>query len=419
MYLKKKRVIGVCVIVCLIVVVIILKRYVNNELSVVIPLINEHGVLKMQIGFHNYNGFNLTMTLDIQTHDNIIANTSFGNIPNILQEDAYILQQDCFMIGHIFQPGVLQNDTISITTNTQQSITFNNFQFYNLYLIQFNNISTLSFAHTHRKGHTDLPLPLTNFIQRSIPHIAYSNNYTSTPSFGIGVTPNSNNNMQLSLGIIPKTNMPYHAECDIIDNQWACSGISISLLKSNNEIKYEGDYMFTKAVFQTNTEHIYVSNGFMDLLYLHIFGELIDKEICVYVYGDSETQELTCGCSDLDSFPDFVFNISGITFMFNGIDLFSKRGALCYFVIKEKGSNNPDKEGIVIGSKFYEKYYTEFDYDNNKIHFSSKTAYNINNNNSSTNTNIKFILITIILILNISTLIYYCISNKHNTLNGN
>jgi hypothetical protein len=422
MYLNKIKSIGVCVCVVVVVIVGLIGIAIwmkhNGGLSVVIPLINEHGVLKIQMAFHNYNGYNLTMTLDIQTHDNMIANTSFGNIPNILQEDAYILQQDSFMIGHIFQPGVIQNDTIYITTNAQQLLTFPNFQFYNLYLIQFNNISTLSFAHTHRKGHSDQSLPLTNFIQRSIPHIAYNNNYTNTPSFGIGINNNNNNNMQLSLGIIPKMNMPYHAQCDIVDAQWACSNISISLLKSNNEIKYEGDYMFTKAVFQTNTDHIYVSGGFMDFLYLHIFGELIDKEICVYVYGDSETQELTCGCSDLESFPNFVFNISGITFTFNGIDLFSKRGALCYFVIKEKGSNNPDKEGIVIGSKFYEKYYTEFDYDNNKIHFSSKTAYTMYNDTNTTITSIKFILIVIILILNISNLIYYFIFNKYNMLNN-
>ena len=183
---------------------------------------------------------------------------------------------------------------------------------------------------------------------------------------------------------------------------------------TNQEIKYAGDYTFSKAVFQTNTEHIYVSSGFMDFLYLHIFGELIDKEVCVFVYGDSETQELTCGCSELDPFPNFVFNINGISFRFNGIDLFSKRGALCYFVIKEKGSNNPDKEGVVIGSKFYDKYYTEFDYDNNKIHFSSKTAFNMNDS-KPTNTNIKLILLIIIIVTNIANLIYYYIVNQINT----
>ena len=109
----------------------------------------------------------------------------------------------------------------------------------------------------------------------------------------------------------------------------------------------------------------------------------VNKGICIEYNNVFE-----CNCSDnylYNTFPNITFTIDGIEHIMKSKELFYKNNeGKCTFIIEP----NSLKNEWVLGTMFYNKYFTVFDYEQSEIIFHSDTQLTNINNSKGHNTHI-------------------------------
>ena len=243
----------------------------------------------------------------------------------------------------------------SSITIPESNITLNNFTYFftiDLFFLAFDSIplayqfknSSYSFVHT---------LYNLKYINRKSFNFIFHNRDNGTLTFG---EPISNFNKK-----------PYQTSCNIDKNlnTWTCKLVEI---KVNNNI-----YLNTHiSLFQSNVRPIRVPKDFMKYLNETIFNKLYSEKFCVYeLYWDCET--IKCECDKIQQDIRIDFDFDNNVFSLYKDDLFQKVNNSCNFLIEEniKGGNK-----WFIGTAFYYKYITDFDYDNARVTFFSDNPFN-------------------------------------------
>ena len=107
--------------------------------------------------------------------------------------------------------------------------------------------------------------------------------------------------------------------------------------------------------------------------------KFINRGLCI-----ENVNEFECKCSDdlFDEFSDFTFTIDDTEHTMKSKELFIKNQEnRCTFTI---GRNYVNGNEWVIGTMFYKKYFTVFDYDAKEIVFYSDTQLRHRKNYSTT-----------------------------------
>ena len=205
-------------------------------------------------------------------------------------------------------------------------------------------------------------------------------------------------------------NKPYKYKCKVISgsSKWKCNLSKVNYKFSTVEMNYH----ITKTMyFQANDYKILAPDDFMYSIRNIVMERFINKGICIEYNNVFE-----CKCSDDDlynTFPNITFTIDGIEHIMKSKELFYKNNeGKCTFIIERNGLNE-----WILGTMFYKKYFTVFDYEQSEIIFYSDTQLNNNNNNgrntyttsSSTNNNLVIIALLKVIITLLTITIFVLI----------
>lgn len=243
----------------------------------------------------------------------------------------------------------------SSITFKESNVTINNFTFFfttDLFFIAFDSVP--------------LAYQFKN-ISYSFPHTLYNLKYINRRSFTFIFQNRDNGTLIFGESISNYIKKPYQTSCNIDRNLniWSCKLVEI---KVNNNIYSNTDI----SLFQSNVKAIKAPKQFMKYLNETIFDKLYSEKFCVYeLYWDCET--IKCECDKIQQDIRIDFNFDNNIFSFFKDDLFQQVNKSCSFLIEEniKGENK-----WFIGTSFYHKYITDFDYDNARVTFFSDSPFN-------------------------------------------
>ena len=81
--------------------------------------------------------------------------------------------------------------------------------------------------------------------------------------------------------------------------------------------------------------------------------------------------QYTIDCSNLSTLPDLEFTINGEAWKVPGKDLVIQSGGTCLFAMM--GMDIPTGPKWILGDVFMRKFYTVFDYENERVGFAEPT----------------------------------------------
>lgn len=244
----------------------------------------------------------------------------------------------------------------SSITFIESNITLNNFTFFfttDLFFIAFDSVP--------------LAYQFKN-VSYSFVHTLYNLKHINRRSFTFIFQNRDNGTLTFGESISNFRKKPYQTFCNINKNlnTWSCKLLEIKV--NNNNIYLNNDI----SLFQSNVRSIRAPKEFMKYINETIFDKLYSKKYCVYeLYWDSES--IKCECDKIEQDIRIDFNFDNNVFSFFKDDLFQQVNKSCSFLIEE---NIKVKNKWFIGTSFYHKYITDFDYDNARVNFFSDSPFN-------------------------------------------
>ena len=197
-----------------------------------------------------------------------------------------------------------------------------------------------------------------------------------------------------------------HASCKINEHStfWGCN-LRYIYLDGNATIGY---VVKGESHFSSSTEKIFVPSSFFDFLKKKYFDSLIERNECSYE-GNTNKKELCCKCNQVNDLLKITFVIDSIAFTFDSRHLFDKLFDYCYFIIKADDKKTNNGQNWILGSRFYSRYYTFFDYEDKSVNFYQDEDFDYVDINkfleNQTNIYKVYMIITICLVSSIALII--------------
>ena len=331
-------------------IIISLQRLIQNKI-VFHPLLeyNAHTVISLSFTDKHVNRFfNLDLSnehthmflpfLQSSSSSNTIANITIDNTQyNAVQinETFYISTQNAIINTYIYH--ILHAHNVSITQCL--SLCFNHSNHYDSLihsLYKHNVINYKAFAFDF--GNLSSPM---NVFQHKI----YFGNDIPKDIF------------------ITK---PFKYECKVIvgSSKWKCNLNKVHYKFNTVEMNYH----ITKPMhFQANDYKILAPDDFIYSIRNIVMEKFINQGVCV-----ENENVFECKCNDddmLNEFPNITFTIDDTEHIMQSKELFTKNTeGKCTFII---GRNVVNGNEWIIGTMFYKKYFTVFDYEQKEILFYS------------------------------------------------
>lgn len=171
---------------------------------------------------------------------------------------------------------------------------------------------------------------------------------------------------------------------------------------NGNNKSYENHYY---AYISSENDRIFAPEGVMEYFNKEMFSSFYDEDICWY-YEGSEIKYINCLCSVTKSLGNLTFVIDKWEFTLTPEEYFIKISNIdaCLFLIQFNGID-PKHDKWLLGSYFFQRYTTEFNFEKKAIIFYSDHRFEKNNFQKESARLPKVILLFTILILIIFTII--------------
>lgn len=200
------------------------------------------------------------------------------------------------------------------------------------------------------------------------------------------------------------------ATCKINPNYitWGCN-LNYFYINDNVSIGYQiSDYSY----FTTETSKIIVPEHFFEYLKKNIFHKYLEEKVCNIEEKYVTNVKFNCKCSSINDFPTFTFVIDNIKFEFIKFHLFDSIGANCNFLIQTNKNKTNGNNVWILGTQFFNQYYTLYDYENETVTFFQDDEFSFIDISSYLSSKYYahrlslFIILMIIMALTIIELIY-------------
>lgn len=173
---------------------------------------------------------------------------------------------------------------------------------------------------------------------------------------------------------ISKKYLNNYFECNSSNNNWGCIVNKIQI--GNLTVLSEPTYFLLSTI---HTGMI-VPNEMMIYLNQTYFQKYIQNGDCHLVWGEHE-KYFSCYCSAVYNFPEIYFYVNNYKIKFNPKYYFYSFIDSCY--LNFVGENGNDGK-YILGAIFLQSFYTEFNYEENKVKFYSDNPIIKESNTNST-----------------------------------
>ena len=351
-----------------------LANFVKNIWSLdskIIPmhLFNVMGEYDLEIGFGK-EPFIIFMTIDLQMQTSWVS-PQFYSLNRSTTVKKISLVGEKIKVENNYEPVFILEDIIKIARdsftgwtsfNKPEKYEITGYTFYYLPNITYTSKQYISFSYK----------PLNDNENYSLLHLLYNNKIIEKKQFSFVQEKNSYFTIFLG-GIILKEEEKYSVKCKIIHNSWGCNYSYLYI--SNNKSKIYKSDQIKYIYFQATSNKISIPISLYDFFSEELFPPYFQNDTCKEeIIGNFRS--INCKCEGITYLPNIVLVIEGKKFYLDKDMLFFNPIGLCVFVMKV--NKDEEKENsIILGTTFYDKYNTLFDYDNAEISFFSDKPFEI------------------------------------------